>query len=57
MNKYKGRENQLILIKARLCQAFGMVFQEAVAFDQILKATALFEVTMNLHLDTNCPGP
>ena len=30
--------------------------QEAVAFNQILKATALFEVTMNLHLDTNCIG-
>ena len=56
MNKYKGREIQWILIKARLCQAFGMVFQEAVAFNQILKATALFEVTMYLHLDTNCIG-
>ena len=43
--------------KARLCQAFVMVFQEAVAFNQILKAIALFEVTMNLHLDTNCFGP
>ena len=57
MNNSKGRENQWILIKARLCQAFGMVSQETVAFNQILKATALFEVTMNLHLDISCLGP